>query len=97
MITHFASFGAGFVTGWTARSVFGSTREVMVRALAFAIGARHRVRRAAAEQVEWWEDVLAEGQARYAAVVRSARPSSPEKAPPAPPTALRADRGGKAA
>jgi hypothetical protein len=65
MFGHAISFAAGVVTGWTARSVFGSTRELAVRGLTVAIAMRERVRRAAAEQVEWWEDTVAEAKARY--------------------------------
>ena len=68
MISHFVSFTAGVVTGWTARSVLGSTREVSVRIMTVAIAARERMRRSAAEQVEWWEDMVAEARSRYAAI-----------------------------
>jgi hypothetical protein len=70
MFTHAASFVAGVITGWTARSVFGSTREVSVRLMTVAIAARERVRRGAAEQVELWEDLVAEARSRYAAIAR---------------------------
>jgi hypothetical protein len=68
MFTHAASFVAGVVTGWTARSVLGSTREVSVRLMMVALAARDRMRRGAAEQVELWEDLVAEARSRYAAL-----------------------------
>jgi hypothetical protein len=60
-----AAFAAGFATGWLGRSVTGSTREALVQALVVAHKARDGVRRIVAEQVEWAEDLLAEGRARY--------------------------------
>jgi hypothetical protein len=68
----------------------------MVRTLTVAMGARNRVRRVAAEQVEWWEDLLAEAQSRFATAVKTKRPADAET-PLVPPTALRPDQGGKAA
>jgi len=65
MFTHAASFVAGVVTGWTARSVLGSTREVSVRVMMVALAARDRMRRSAAEQVELWEDLVAEARSRH--------------------------------
>ncbi|HEY1695291.1 MAG TPA: hypothetical protein VGG39_24150 [Polyangiaceae bacterium] len=59
------AFGAGFATGWVGRSVAGSTREALVQALVAAHKVRNGVRRIVAEQVEWAEDLLAEGRARY--------------------------------
>ena len=64
MVTHGAAFGAGFVSGWLARSAVGSTREAIVRGLALAMKLRDRMRRAAADQVEWWEDMVAEADSR---------------------------------
>jgi hypothetical protein len=66
MFTHALSFAAGVVTGWTARSVLGSSRELAVRAMALSMGLRERLHRTAAEQVEWWEDMVAEARARSA-------------------------------
>jgi hypothetical protein len=79
MFSHFASFAAGFVAGWGARSVFGSTREATVRLMTVAIGARERLRRTAAEQVEWWEDMVAEAQSRYASVTASRQEDEDEE------------------
>src|SRR5262249_45780699 len=64
MVTHGAAFGAGFVSGWLARSAVGSTREAIVRGLALAMKLRDRMRRAAADQMEWWEDMVAEADSR---------------------------------
>jgi hypothetical protein len=66
MLSHALSFSAGVVTGWTARSVFGSTRELAVRVMTATLAVRERVRRTAAEQVEWWEDMVAEARSRFA-------------------------------
>ena len=82
MFTHAASFVAGVITGWTARSVFGSTREVSVRLMTVAIAARERVRRSAAEQVELWEDMVAEARSRYAAIAREQRTGDANGADP---------------
>ncbi|HEY8041238.1 MAG TPA: hypothetical protein VIF15_15635 [Polyangiaceae bacterium] len=60
-----AAFAAGFATGWVGRSVAGSTREALVQALVAAHKVRNGARRIVAEQVEWAEDLLAEGRARY--------------------------------
>ncbi|HEY8090043.1 MAG TPA: hypothetical protein VIF09_19410 [Polyangiaceae bacterium] len=64
-LTHMVAFAAGFASGWVGRSVAGSTREAMVQALVVAHKVRNGVRRIVAEQVEWAEDLLAEGRARY--------------------------------
>ena len=60
-----AAFVAGFATGWVGRSVTGSSREALVQALVTAHKVRDGARRIVAEQVEWAEDLLAEGRARY--------------------------------
>jgi hypothetical protein len=64
MWSHGAAFGAGFVSGWLARSAAGSTREAIVRGLAVAIRVRDRMRRAAADHMEFWEDMVAEAKVR---------------------------------
>jgi hypothetical protein len=51
--------------GWVARSTVGSSREAMVRALVVGHKLRDGARRLVAEQVEWAEDMFAEGKARY--------------------------------
>ena len=60
-----AAFVAGFGAGWIGRSVAGSTREALVQTLVAAHKVRDGARRIVAEQVEWAEDLLAEGRARY--------------------------------
>jgi hypothetical protein len=61
------AFSAGVVVGWTGRTVFGSTRELMVQALVVAHQVRGRVKRVVAERFESAEDLFAEGRARYEA------------------------------
>src|SRR5215467_2794675 len=73
MVTHGAAFGAGFVSGWLARSAVGSTREAIVRGLALAMKLRDRMRRAAADQMEWWEDMVAEADSRRMQELREER------------------------
>jgi hypothetical protein len=60
-----AAFVAGFATGWVGRSLTGSSREALVQTLVAAHKVRDVTRRIVAEQVEWAEDLLAEGRARY--------------------------------
>jgi hypothetical protein len=59
------AYVAGVATGWAARSMFGSTREAAVSAVKLALDLRARARRLAAQQAEFFEDVLAEAQARH--------------------------------
>jgi hypothetical protein len=61
------AFFAGVVVGWTGRSVVGSTREALVQAIMLGHRVREGARRVVAEQVEWAEDMFAEGRARYEA------------------------------
>ena len=61
------AFLAGVVVGWTGRSVMGSTRETLVQAIILGHRLRDGARRVVAEQVEWAEDMFAEGRARYEA------------------------------
>jgi hypothetical protein len=60
-----AVFLAGLAAGWGMRSALGSSREALVRAVILAHHARDRVRRVVAERVEWLDDLVAEGRARY--------------------------------
>ncbi len=60
-----SAFVAGMGVGWVARSTVGSSREAMVRALVVGHKLREGARRLVAEQVEWAEDMFAEGKARY--------------------------------
>jgi hypothetical protein len=74
-----ATFAAGVATGWVARSTLGSSRELLVRAVVVSHQLRDGMRRILAEQVEWAEDMFAEGRARYEAT----RVEAPlEQAPP---------------
>jgi hypothetical protein len=61
------AFLAGVVVGWTGRSVVGSTREALVQTIILGHRLRESARRVVAEQVEWAEDMFAEGRARYEA------------------------------
>ena len=64
MIRTVAAFSAGVVVGWVGRGVLGSERELLVRTIGLAHVVRERVARLAAEQVEWWQDLVAEAKAR---------------------------------
>lgn len=64
MLRTMAAFSAGVVVGWVGRGVLGSEREVLVRAIGAAHVARRGLTRLAAEQVEWWQDLVAEAKAR---------------------------------
>ena len=59
------AFAAGVVVGWTGRAALGSTREALVHSIVLGHRAREVARRLVAEQVEWVEDMFAEGRARY--------------------------------
>jgi hypothetical protein len=75
------AFASGVVVGWVARGVLGSERELLVRSLVLAGIVRDRVRRTIAEQVEWWQDVVAEARARVDARREASHPDedSPAK------------------
>lgn len=64
MIRTFAAFSAGVVVGWVGRGVLGTERELLVRAIGIAHTLRERATRLTAEQVEWWQDLVAEAKAR---------------------------------
>lgn len=85
------AFAAGVAAGWAGRSVMGSGRELVVRGVVTAHRVRGRLARVAAEQVEWVEDMLAEGRARYE-TMRAAAPVDEE----APARVVR-HHGGRAA
>ena len=59
------AFFAGVAVGWVGRSTLGSSREAMVQALVLTHGVREKLKRTVAENVEWVEDMVAEGRARY--------------------------------
>jgi hypothetical protein len=73
-MTRAASFAAGVLAGWMARSTVDSSREAFVRLVSLGYGAAARVRRIVALEREWLDDLFAEAKAR----------STP--APKAPPT-----------
>ena len=58
------AFAAGVVVGWIGRGVIGSERELLVRTIGLAQLIKERVTRLTAEQVEWWQDLVAEARAR---------------------------------
>ena len=64
MFRTMGAFSAGVVVGWVGRGVIGSERELLVRTLGLAQLVKARVSRIAAEQVEWWEDLVAEARTR---------------------------------
>jgi hypothetical protein len=74
------AFASGVVVGWVARGVFGSERELLVRTLVFAQQVNDRVRRLAAEQVEWWQDLVAEARARIEIHREAAAPDEDSQA-----------------
>jgi hypothetical protein len=81
------------------RSVLGSSREALVRAIVTVHRARDGVRRAVAERVEWLDDLLAESRARYEADAEAA-PLDDEAHPdvaPGPATASSATAAERAA
>jgi hypothetical protein len=59
------AFVTGVGVGWVARGSVGSTREALVLCIVKAHQLREGARRMIAERVEWAEDMLAEGRARY--------------------------------
>lgn len=61
----FGAFAAGIVVGWLGRSAAGSSRDAMVQAIVQGHRVRDGVKRVVAEQVEWFEDMFAEGRARF--------------------------------
>jgi hypothetical protein len=66
-MTTVSAFLAGVVVGWVGRSAAGSSREALVEAIVLSHSMRDRVKRVVAEQVEWAEDLFAEGRARFEA------------------------------
>ncbi len=64
MLRTMGVFAAGVVVGWVGRGVLGSERELLVRTIGLAHKARGHLTRLAAEQVEWWQDLVAEAKAR---------------------------------
>ena len=58
-------FVAGMAAGWVLRSSFGSFRGIAVSTIASSHEIAERMRRFVAEEREFFEDLLAEGKARY--------------------------------
>ena len=73
----FVSYVAGVATGWVLRSAVGSTRGLVVSAVAVALEARDRTMRILAQEREFLEDLVAEGRARYAAARAQSAQSTP--------------------
>ena len=67
-------FGAGFASGWTARSLADSPHDAGVKLLAIAMNAKERISRWAAVERERIEDMFAEARS----TVESAMPTSSE-------------------
>lgn len=55
----------GFAAGWATRAVFDSGRQVLVALTAAAYGARETARRVAGFEREYFQDLVAEGKARW--------------------------------
>jgi hypothetical protein len=64
MLRTIGAFASGVVVGWVARGVLGSERELLLRTLVLAHQVRERVTRFTAEQLEWWQDLVAEARSR---------------------------------
>jgi len=74
------SFVAGVAVGWVGRGLSSAPREEIVRSAETGFRVSAAVRRWVSGRVEWIEDVLAEGKARYAASQARA-PAVPIAAP----------------
>ena len=61
-LTHLVSFGAGFVSGWATRSAFDGLRGLAVSGVASAHDLVDGLRRVAATEREFFEDLWAEGR-----------------------------------
>jgi hypothetical protein len=90
------AFVAGMGVGWVARSTIGSSREALVQGLVAAHRLREGVRRLVAEQVEWAEDMFAEGKARYE-LLRDHAPLDDERPPQVVPRVQGLKKPGQAA
>ena len=63
----FGAFIAGFASGWIVRSTVTSARSVAVGAIAAVYAATDRARRWVATEREYFEDLIAEGRAKFEA------------------------------
>jgi hypothetical protein len=61
------AFLAGVATGWVGRGLYDAPRHELVTSVEKGMHAFARVRRWVSERVEWAEDVVAEGKARFEA------------------------------
>jgi hypothetical protein len=80
MLRTIGAFASGVVVGWVARGVVGSERELLLRSIVLAQRINDRVRRLAAEQVEWWQDLVAEARARIEIDRQAATPDEDSQA-----------------
>lgn len=78
-----ASCLLGFVVGWGLRALFDSGREVVVSLGAAAYGAAETARKYAAFEREYFEDLVAEGKARWQARRQRPEDGSAASAQPA--------------
>lgn len=62
-----ASCLVGFAVGWGARAVLDSGRDAIVSLTAMAYGVAEAARRHAGFEKEYFQDMLAEGKARWEA------------------------------
>lgn len=62
-----ASCVVGFAIGWGARAVLDSGRDAIVSLTAMAYGLAETARRHAGFEKEYFQDMLAEGKARWEA------------------------------
>jgi hypothetical protein len=75
-----ATYLLGFASGWAARAIFDSWRGAVVSATAVYFAAVDSARRHAGFEREYFEDLVAEGRAKWEAErsrrgARSAHPS----------------------
>lgn len=61
------AFAAGVVVGWVGRGMARDPRGELVQQVATGYRLAASARRFVTERVEWLEDVVAEGRARYEA------------------------------
>ncbi len=65
-----AIFVVGFASGWGVRAIFGSARGAVVAVTAAGYRAASAARRYAGYEREYFEDLFAEGRARWEAEER---------------------------
>jgi hypothetical protein len=67
------AFGAGFASGWVARSLADSPHDAGVKLVALALRAKAQITRWASSERERLEDVVAEAQTKVQPKVERAR------------------------